>query len=207
MVDIGGIYFQCLFVIAFVILFALHGSPVWAYCVVAIDLSIALSLNPFLRMDGYWLLADLFGIWNLRALSLQILRYFWSILSRKPVLARNPMTGLGTKTATLVCVYSILSTMFFAGLTLMMSYQVVFVLGPAYPANALSCGAHGDRKPSGPCSHSGGRLEIHVVCRVRDVCLAPDSRSRIVRGKSPTHLSTGARTNEKSPLAMEQFVA
>jgi putative peptide zinc metalloprotease protein len=132
-VDIGGIYYQCLFIIGFLILLVTQGSPTWAYTIVAIDLSIALSLNPFLRMDGYWLAADLFGVWNLRALSVRTLRHFWAFLLRKPRSARNPLAALGGATASMVCVYSTLSVAFFVWLTAAMGYQVLFVLGPAYP--------------------------------------------------------------------------
>jgi len=133
-VDIAGIYCQCLFVIAFLILLIAQGSPTWAYAIVVIDLSIAFSLNPFLRMDGYWLAADLFGVWNLRALSIRTLKYLSGYLLRKAPSQRNPLAALGPATATMVSLYSILSLSFFVWLMVAVGYQVVFVLGPAYPA-------------------------------------------------------------------------
>lgn len=65
-VDIGGVYFESIFLLLMLLLYLYTGSTIFLFAFIFIDLSIATTFNPFLRMDGYWLMSDLFGIVNLR---------------------------------------------------------------------------------------------------------------------------------------------
>jgi putative peptide zinc metalloprotease protein len=65
-VDMGGIYVQLLFAALTIGLYAATGSGIAARAVALMDLGLIANLNPFLRMDGYWLLADLTGTRDLR---------------------------------------------------------------------------------------------------------------------------------------------
>jgi putative peptide zinc metalloprotease protein len=49
-------------------------SPGLLVAMMMIDLSVAGSLNPFIRMDGYWLLVDLSGVPNPHQLALVIFK-------------------------------------------------------------------------------------------------------------------------------------
>lgn len=66
-VDIGGVYFESIFLLIMLLSFIYTGNTLFIFAFIFIDLSIATTLNPFLRMDGYWLMSDLFGIVNLRS--------------------------------------------------------------------------------------------------------------------------------------------
>jgi putative peptide zinc metalloprotease protein len=65
-VDMGGIYVQLLFAALTIGVYAATRSGVAARAIALIDLGLIANLNPFLRMDGYWLLADLTGTRDLR---------------------------------------------------------------------------------------------------------------------------------------------
>jgi hypothetical protein len=73
-VDVGGMHFQALFAGALCAAYLAFGGAAWAKAVVFTDLALLLNLNPFLRMDGYWLVADLTGTRELRKSSLELLR-------------------------------------------------------------------------------------------------------------------------------------
>jgi putative peptide zinc metalloprotease protein len=60
--DLSGFYFHLLFAAIRVGLYWLTGQEVLLLVVVLIDLDIARQLLPFLRLDGYWTLADLTGV-------------------------------------------------------------------------------------------------------------------------------------------------
>jgi putative peptide zinc metalloprotease protein len=66
MIDIGGVYFESIFMLLMLALYLKTGNLVFLFAFVFMDLSLLTTLNPFLRMDGYWLFSDLFGIVNLR---------------------------------------------------------------------------------------------------------------------------------------------
>ncbi len=65
-VDVGGIYVQMLFAALVIAWYAVTHSGNAARAVLVMDLSLLANLNPFLRMDGYWLAADLSGTRELR---------------------------------------------------------------------------------------------------------------------------------------------
>jgi putative peptide zinc metalloprotease protein len=111
-VDAGGMYFE---VVASLVVFALYattGRPLFAYIFVFINLSIITSLNPVLRRDGYWLLADITGEANLRdsnldALSFGLRRLILRRNDWKPALFRRPKL-----LQAVVLLYSVASVVF-----------------------------------------------------------------------------------------------
>ncbi|HET8892178.1 MAG TPA: hypothetical protein VFQ41_24995 [Candidatus Angelobacter sp.] len=132
LVDIGGLYFQNICVIVLTGLFFWHPSPTYLYCIILIDMSMSLSLNPFLRMDGYWLLADLFGIYNLREQSIAVLKYLPQLFRRNRSV-RPQFLDMKKNSFIALCVYTVLSFTFFTYLVIIATYQTIFYLLPAYP--------------------------------------------------------------------------
>jgi len=65
-VSLGGVYFQCI-ASALLVPFALISESRMPSLVIAANLlAILVTLNPFLRFDGYWVYSDFFSIPNLR---------------------------------------------------------------------------------------------------------------------------------------------
>jgi len=64
-VDVGGVYFQCLFVGALAALYLATPQPALLSAIVWSQFLMLHTLNPVLKFDGYWLLSDLAGIHNL----------------------------------------------------------------------------------------------------------------------------------------------
>jgi putative peptide zinc metalloprotease protein len=60
--DLGGVYFNVIFVLALVATYRLTGYEVLASAVVLTHLEIVQQLMPSLRFDGYFILADLIGV-------------------------------------------------------------------------------------------------------------------------------------------------
>ncbi len=73
-VDLGGIFFQMVFAGLCLLAYGLFGWPEPAWVGIFILLGVSADLDPFLRMDGYWLLSDLTGIHGLRKYSMQLSR-------------------------------------------------------------------------------------------------------------------------------------
>jgi putative peptide zinc metalloprotease protein len=60
--DLGGFYFHLIFALGLVALAIGTGEDLPLFTVMVIDLSIIRQCLPFVRMDGYWALADLTGL-------------------------------------------------------------------------------------------------------------------------------------------------
>jgi putative peptide zinc metalloprotease protein len=137
MVDLGGIYFHCVSLILLLAATFLTGWPMLVYCFFFIDLQIASSFNPFLRMDGYWLIADLFGITDLRKQSLGMMERLGRRLIRSKSAPVYPVVPLKPIANAFLTVYSIFGIGFFLYLYKIMFFQIVFRLLPMYPKMAM----------------------------------------------------------------------
>lgn len=60
--DLGGFYFNLIFALAILGVFVLTGQEFLLLMVLMINLEIIHQLLPFLRLDGYWALADVTGV-------------------------------------------------------------------------------------------------------------------------------------------------
>jgi putative peptide zinc metalloprotease protein len=60
--DLGGFYFNLIFALGVMGLYVLTGHEFLLLIVVMVNLEIVHQLLPFLRLDGYWTLADITGV-------------------------------------------------------------------------------------------------------------------------------------------------
>jgi putative peptide zinc metalloprotease protein len=60
--DLGGFYFNLIFVLGIMALYVATGHEFLLLIVVLINLEIIHQLLPFVRLDGYWTLADITGV-------------------------------------------------------------------------------------------------------------------------------------------------
>jgi putative peptide zinc metalloprotease protein len=127
-VDLGGLYFQGIFLIV------VGGLAVWTKSMAFYQLNffslvlMLFTLNPALRFDGYWLLVDLSGVHNLAARRSAMVK---SIFRRKKESAVTP--ALDDDTKALVGIYAGLAFVFsilLVGLTFVATYRIAL----QYPA-------------------------------------------------------------------------
>jgi len=133
MIDMAGVYFQSVFQLLLLGLFFVNGSPVPIYFFLFTDLIMFRTMNPFLRMDGYWLVADLFGIFNLRQQSTKLMRHYLLKLFGLNRADRPPLHTLKPGARVALAAYSVFSTVFFFYLCAIMIRFSVLYLVPTYP--------------------------------------------------------------------------
>lgn len=133
-VDLGGIYFHAISQIGVLALLFATDSTLLVYVFFFIDMQIVSSLNPFLRMDGYWLVMDLFGISDLRRQSLATLERWLLRLFCLDVPPIFPLRRVESRAAALLRIYGAVSTIFFFYFVYVLGGQVLYRLLPTYPA-------------------------------------------------------------------------
>jgi putative peptide zinc metalloprotease protein len=74
-VDLGGVYFQLIAGAGYAAAYALSGWEPLRFAVVLIVASCLFSLNPILKLDGYWVVADALGVTNLGRQPARLLRH------------------------------------------------------------------------------------------------------------------------------------
>jgi putative peptide zinc metalloprotease protein len=83
-VDIGGVYFQCAYVLVLEIVYLASGTPFVLEAIVWSHVLMLHTLNPVLKYDGYWLLTDLAGAPNLHEQIRDCARQAWDAMRRVP---------------------------------------------------------------------------------------------------------------------------
>jgi putative peptide zinc metalloprotease protein len=83
-VDLGGVYFQLIIGAVYTFTYALSGWEPLRIAVLFILGSCLFSLNPILKFDGYWVVADGLGVTNLSRQPTRILRYLAARLRGQP---------------------------------------------------------------------------------------------------------------------------
>jgi|GEM_PF-1680128 len=108
-VDIGGVYFQCILIVALAIYVSLSGSLFALRIIWLTQLALFFTLNPIFKMDGYWLLSDLSGLTNLHKQMRETLACAFGRLTGRP--AASSLRGARLKVlyayVTLVALYSL----------------------------------------------------------------------------------------------------
>lgn len=82
-VDVAGVYFQLILLIPVLAYEMYHPNNICKYIIVMMDFNFVITLNPFFKFDGYWLMTDLLGIANLRSKCNEILLYILSKVFKK----------------------------------------------------------------------------------------------------------------------------
>ncbi len=128
-VDAGGIYFQSLTASVLAIIYLRTGSLAFLTAVVVSDVLCLVSINPFLRFDGYWLLSDALAVPNLQKASTAALKHLFKRLTGRGASASAPL--LGNWRMVTVAVYAILKNCFWAMLVIGLLFRVRYVLRSA----------------------------------------------------------------------------
>lgn len=84
-IDLGGVYFQGIVGATYLAIYRAHPwEPLWlAWALIAG--SMIFMLNPALKFDGYWIVADALGVTNLGRQPMRITRHLLSRLRGRPV--------------------------------------------------------------------------------------------------------------------------
>lgn len=113
-VNLAGIYFQCVSLIILLIVFNVTNGEIVKYMVLIMNLNFLITLNPFFKFDGYWIISDILGVPNLRERSKELLTYLYRRIRKQPI-AETPYLMQINKTERYgLLTYSVLVNLFMA---------------------------------------------------------------------------------------------
>lgn len=126
LVDSGGMYFQAIFTSILVIEQYQTNSAVLFYSILMLNFSFIWNLNPFFRMDGYWLASDILGISNLRTATYQEFYRIWDkYINNNHVPYKSVLTNKAQKG---LIFYTISSGLFFCWMTYVLGERLLLLL-------------------------------------------------------------------------------
>lgn len=131
-VDFGGVYFQSISLSAFLIGYYITYNEIWLFGFLISTSTIVASANPILRLDGYWIISDYFGILNLRDMSVAWLRATFNryVLRKREQPRKLPISKPGL---VVLAVYSAFTVLFLIYVSVFMLQHMILEILFAYP--------------------------------------------------------------------------
>ena len=112
-VNSAGIYFQLIFLLPLILLSFIIPNDFFIYFVFVINLNFLLTMNPFFKFDGYWMMSDLLGIPNLRKRTNELLSYWIKKIRKKNAGSYPFLLTIKPVEKTIAIVYTIVVNVFF----------------------------------------------------------------------------------------------
>lgn len=84
-VNMAGVYFQSYLLLITLLIYFMTGHDMPRYMILVINLGFIMTLNPFFKFDGYWMISDILGIPNLRERSKELLNYWFKRMRKKEI--------------------------------------------------------------------------------------------------------------------------
>jgi putative peptide zinc metalloprotease protein len=127
-IDAGGVYFQALATALLMGWYWIQPDPALLYASVLLNISLAFNLNPFLRMDGYWLASDALGVSNLRQVAAAAIRRRF-----RPRTGPAPATPYGERSELWLLAFATGSSLFLAAVVYFVSTNLLWRVIDAIP--------------------------------------------------------------------------
>ena len=112
-VNIGGVYFQLIFLLPFLMIYFLTGHNIAKLFIYTINLNFLFTLNPFFKFDGYWIMSDLIGVPNLRNRSMEYFTYFFKKNRKKGSHQKPFLLSIKPTERYFMILYSLVVNLFF----------------------------------------------------------------------------------------------
>lgn len=124
-IDCGGMYFQLLYTSILVGIYVAAPYPAVFYAILLMNFAFIWNLNPFLRLDGYWLASDLLGIPNLRREAARAVTDIWRRWRNHGALPHPAYQGPGGSSTRLL-LYAVSSNLFFIWMAYLLGRRVLW---------------------------------------------------------------------------------
>ncbi len=111
-VNIAGIYFQSFALGILLILFFVTEDDILRYLILIINIGFLMTLNPFFKFDGYWIVSDILRVPNLRIRSRELIVYLYRLLLHRPIGKRPYLLQLKPLEKYGLMIYSVVVNLF-----------------------------------------------------------------------------------------------
>lgn len=112
-VNLGGIYFQMLFLIPFLVTSLFYRNNILDFIILTVNLNFPLTLNPFFKFNGYWIMTDALGVANLRQRGKEWMEYILNKIRRNPIDHQPYLFSLSKGAQIALIVYTLIVNLFF----------------------------------------------------------------------------------------------
>jgi putative peptide zinc metalloprotease protein len=113
-VNMAGVYFQLILLIPFFLIYFVTGNYIIKWFLLMVNIGLLVTLNPFFKFDGYWIVSDLLGVANLRDKSKGLIRFFIRKLFKRATGQAPYLSQIKSAERTALIIYTAIVNLFFA---------------------------------------------------------------------------------------------
>jgi putative peptide zinc metalloprotease protein len=113
-VNMAGVYFQLILLIPFFLFYFYTENHIIKWFLLSVNIGLFVTLNPFFKFDGYWIVSDLLGVSNLRQKSKELFSYFIKKLFGRAKGTAPYLSQIKSAERTALVIYSVIVNLFFA---------------------------------------------------------------------------------------------
>jgi putative peptide zinc metalloprotease protein len=113
-VNMAGVYFQLILLIPFFLIYFYTGNHIIKWFLLSINIGLLVTLNPFFKFDGYWIISDLLGVSNLRQKSKGLFRFFIKKLFKRETGTVPYLLQIKSAERMALVIYTVIVNLFFA---------------------------------------------------------------------------------------------
>jgi putative peptide zinc metalloprotease protein len=112
-VNMAGVYFQLIMLIPFFLLYFVTDNSIIKWFLLTVNIGLLVTLNPFFKFDGYWIVSDLLGVSNLRQKSRDLLLHFIGKVLKRQTGKAPYLQRIKNKERIALIVYTVIVNLFF----------------------------------------------------------------------------------------------
>ncbi len=113
MVNFAGVYFQLILLIPMFLFVFYMNNTLFKYFIYIVNLNFLITLNPFFKFDGYWIVSDLLGVPNLRKRTIELIGYYYKKIRKIGVKEKPFLFRMEKKRRVFMLVYTLIMNCFF----------------------------------------------------------------------------------------------
>ena len=112
-VNFGGVYFQMILLIPILLTAIFIRNELLNYIILLMNINFTLTMNPFFKFDGYWIMTDLLGVANLRKKGYEWMGYLLSRIRGQDTKECSYIKLLSPWTKCGIIIYTVVVNLFF----------------------------------------------------------------------------------------------
>ncbi|MDD2493708.1 MAG: hypothetical protein PHE29_00785 [Tissierellia bacterium] len=112
-INLAGVYFQSIIISLLIIIFLISKHDLIRYLILITNIGFLVTLNPFFKFDGYWIISDLLGVPNLRQKTKELLSYFFKLFKNRKRTSVPFLLELNKSKKIILLFYTVIVNVFF----------------------------------------------------------------------------------------------
>lgn len=134
-INFAGVYFQLILLLPILLLYFYTNDVFLKYFIFIVNMNFLVTLNPFFKFDGYWIVSDLLGVPNLRKRTTEIFTYYWKKMRRREPVDKPFIFSMRKIEKLFMVIYTLVVNIFLGYYCVYLIPLFLYYFGRTFPAH------------------------------------------------------------------------